>query len=274
MYNSPTFRALAREAGLSGELLAAGVTLLGKANYAQDGYYNQAFFNLSIGLERLCKLCVVLDYKIENGVFPTDDQLRARGHNLKMLMSEANRLSEKYRKGQAYSSLPDSEIHSGIIDTLSDFAMRSRYYNLDYLVGGKSASGYDPLHMWHDQVGKPILAKHYQEKQRLRDEANARVMQTLMGDYMFVLHTKETGETIDSVEDAAYHASQTKLIQKFGQLYTLQIIRFGAHLIWDIEMIAHSNGLDDVPFLHEFFSGFYNDDTYFRSRKTWSIYRP
>ena len=48
----PVFQALAREAGLAAEHLAAGVTSLGKANYAHKGIYFQAFFDLSIGFER------------------------------------------------------------------------------------------------------------------------------------------------------------------------------------------------------------------------------
>ena len=48
--------ALNREAGIAAELIASGVTLLGRASYARAGLYGQAFFNLSIGFERTAKL--------------------------------------------------------------------------------------------------------------------------------------------------------------------------------------------------------------------------
>ena len=69
---TPEFVALAREAGIAAELLAAGVTALGRASSSQDGLYNQAFFNLSIGFERAAKLGIMLDYCIDHaGAFPT-----------------------------------------------------------------------------------------------------------------------------------------------------------------------------------------------------------
>jgi len=47
----PEWHALGREAELAAEQLAAGVTVLGRANHAQKGLYNQAFFALSIGFD-------------------------------------------------------------------------------------------------------------------------------------------------------------------------------------------------------------------------------
>jgi hypothetical protein len=74
---SARFKALQREAGLAAQLLGSGVTILRSANHAQDGYYDQALFNLSIGLERAAKLALVLDHCINTrGQFPTDAELR------------------------------------------------------------------------------------------------------------------------------------------------------------------------------------------------------
>jgi hypothetical protein len=63
---SPEHMLLNREAGIAAELIASGVTLLGRANYAHAGLYGQAFFNLSIGFERAAKLIYIADYAIEN----------------------------------------------------------------------------------------------------------------------------------------------------------------------------------------------------------------
>jgi hypothetical protein len=73
----PRFQALCREAAIAAEQMAAGATLLGKAHSVQSGLYNQAFFSLSIGMERAGKLAFVLDHCFENGgSFPNDDQLQ------------------------------------------------------------------------------------------------------------------------------------------------------------------------------------------------------
>jgi len=61
-----TWQALAREAGLAAEHLAIGISALGKANYAQHAYYGQAFFALTIGLERAAKLALVVDHALEH----------------------------------------------------------------------------------------------------------------------------------------------------------------------------------------------------------------
>jgi hypothetical protein len=63
----PEWHALRREATLVRQLVGAGVTALGRANYAdKKGDYYTAFFGLSIGLERLVKLILVADYAISN----------------------------------------------------------------------------------------------------------------------------------------------------------------------------------------------------------------
>ena len=55
----PTWLALAREAGLAAEHIGIGATALGRANYAQEAYYAQAFFALSVGFERAAKLEII-----------------------------------------------------------------------------------------------------------------------------------------------------------------------------------------------------------------------
>ena len=57
----------------------------------QSGLYNQAFFNISIGLERLLKLIVLIEHGLTHkGVFPTEDDLRnGFGHDLQRLFDGA-----------------------------------------------------------------------------------------------------------------------------------------------------------------------------------------
>jgi hypothetical protein len=83
------WHALGREADLAAAQICSGVTALGRANHAQKGYYTNAFFGLSIGLERLCKLIVLADYAIDNsGQFPGNSDLMKCGHNISKNRSE------------------------------------------------------------------------------------------------------------------------------------------------------------------------------------------
>jgi hypothetical protein len=55
MMFSPQWHAIDREGQLAAEQLASGVTILGRANHGLKGLYTQAFFALSIGIERLAR---------------------------------------------------------------------------------------------------------------------------------------------------------------------------------------------------------------------------
>src|SRR5713101_1528009 len=207
--NSPEFRALLRETGIAAELLAAGVTALGKANSVQHGWYNQAFFNLSIGFERAAKIVLVLNHCLEHsGAFPSDSDLRGYGHNIKDLLRRADEISQHRRSGGEYTTLPATSIHQGIIETLSEFASATRYYNLDLLVQGRGKAFSDPLAAWIVRVGKPILEQHYSAKRRDADKRRAETLEQLIGSRTLVRHHKEAGAPISSVEGAALYTAE------------------------------------------------------------------
>jgi hypothetical protein len=271
--NSPEFIALMRESGIAAELLASGVTALGKANYAQHGWYNQAFFNLSIGLERAAKLAVVVDYCLDHsGVFPSNEDLKNCGHDIKALMDRAAEISHRRRAGKEYAELPSTPIHSAIIETLTEFARVTRYYNLN-LLRGKSGTSTDPLAAWMARVGMPILAKHYSQKQRQKNREKAKKLEEDMSRIVsFIHHHTEEGVPLETFEAAALHTSETEVVQKYGQLYTLQIIRFLAFLLSNMGTLARKNAFETIPYLNDFFLIFMNPDAVLKRRRTWSIY--
>src|ERR671915_413029 len=126
-----THLAPAREAGIAGEHLAIGATALGKVNYAQPAYYGQAFFALSIGLERAAKLALVVDHALEHGgTFPHHKVLRDYGHKLNELLEQIDEIAKCRGHTAAEERLPRTVIHEGIVKVLSDFASNiTRYYN-------------------------------------------------------------------------------------------------------------------------------------------------
>ena len=156
---SPAFEALRREASIAAAAVDQGINGLTSASYAATGNYLYAFLNLSTAYERLGKLIFVLDHLLEHDVYPTDADLRKLGHKLSDIIDAAN--SIKSRRGIVTEEFPADEVTQGIIQTLSEFATSTRYYNLDYLVGGKSAGMTEPVAAWYGSVCKPILDKHY-----------------------------------------------------------------------------------------------------------------
>lgn len=272
-----TWQALAREAGLAAEHLAIGASALGKANYAQHAYYGQAFFALTIGLERAAKLVLVVDHALEhNGIFPPHSVLRAYGHNLKELLEQADEIAKRRGLSTAEDRLPRTAIHDGIVEVLSDFANNiTRYYNLDLVTGApRTAKQGNPVRAWFELVIIPVLAAHYRPRHKERHQRNARLIAQLLDAHTMVLHHAETGNVLDSVYEASMQTGITDFAKPYTRMYVMQIARFLARLLSELGYVAYRSQLDTVPHLSEIFAIFNNSDTYFRQRKTWSIYRP
>jgi hypothetical protein len=272
---SPQWHALGSEAELAAAQLAVGVTALGRADHTRRGDYAIAFFSLATGLERLGKLIVIGDHVMSTGGgFPDNKFLKDTiSHDLGRLLDHCEVVSAARRSSAEYAKRPNDIVHQGIIQTLREFATMTRYYNLDLLVGGKGANLAEPIGAWWKRVGEPILANHYTYRQREKDQVAAEAMSQLLGEHATVLHHSETGESIRDVATFVRHAGANRVVQKYGQLYALQIVRWLSYAIFDIAHdAAYKQNIEAFLGVHEPFVVFLNDDRYFRGRKTWSIY--
>jgi hypothetical protein len=269
------WRAVGREAGVAAEHLAIGATAITRANYAEPAYYGQALFALSTGIERATKLAIAIDHAIDNGgAFPDQKDLRKYGHDLQKLLAASERIAEDRGLEKSAGKLPDSPIHEGIVETLSDFASNvTRYYNLEILTRqtGTDGTADDPVATWYRRVTEPTIEKHLKRRSRERIEANARKVEAMMGSRSITRHTTETGELIDSVYEASKRSGETSFARPWERMYVLQIARFLGRVLEGVGSAAQQQSLP-VPYLGEFFVIFLNDDKYLRERRTWSIY--
>lgn len=271
------WQALAREAGLSAEHLAIGITALGKANYAQQAYYGQAFFALTIGLERAAKLALVIDHSLEhNGVFPSYQMIRGYSHNLKELLEKADEIAERRGLSAPEDRLPRTSIHTGIVQVLTDFANNvTRYYNLDLVTGDPRATTHvDPVRAWYEKVIIPVLVAHYCQSKKERHRSNARLIAQMLGSDAKILYHAENGHLMDSAYEASMQTAITDFAKPYVRMYVMQIARFFSSLFSELGNAAHRYQLEAIPELSEFFAIFNNRDEYFRQRKSWSIYQP
>jgi hypothetical protein len=267
---SPQWHALGREAELAADQIGSGITALGRASHARKGVYARAFFGLSVGLERLAKLVIVANYALANaGRFISNEDLRAIGHDIARLFDRCEAISAVHRRGMEFSDRPNDPIHRGIVETLSEFARRSRYYNLDLISEGEPAIA-EPTGAWWRRVGQPILARHYPLRQREHDARTAAAITEVMGDVATVLHFTEEDNQIVDLDQFLLHDAATRVVQRYGRLYTLQIVRWLAFLISDLSHRgAHDERIEPLLGLDELFVAFRNDDAYFRTRKIW-----
>ena len=97
---SRTFTLLQQEGHLARTSLLSGIDLLLKANLDEQniGKFYSAFFQLTIGIERILKLVVITNHMLENNYTPpTDEELRKKyGHNIKATYLHALTVHNKW----------------------------------------------------------------------------------------------------------------------------------------------------------------------------------
>jgi hypothetical protein len=268
MSNPQQFNALMKEAQFTKEMLGAGATQIRNANYATKGIYFQAFTSLSTGLERIGKLCLVLDYYVETGgQFPDFDYLKKIGHNISLIYAKSVAIINDRSIALSYLQHLDAPIHKNILSVLSNFAQGDRYSNLDLLVGSVRLG--DPVASWFETVDQIILDSFVSDAKKSKITHNARLIDQMIGNDTSVQYTSEIEGEITTVEEASFRAGMQKAVAPYRQLFVVQIIRFWVELVCDLQYKAMTVGKQDIPFLDEIFAPFYNPDTYIRTRKTW-----
>jgi hypothetical protein len=266
-----TFNALIREATFTKEVLCAGATQIRKANYSTPGVYAQAFAALSLGLERIGKLCLMLDHYIENsGRFPDFNYLKNNiGHKLDLLQARASEIVDQRQMKFQFLDALNRPIDLAILQVLHDYAGGDRYSNINILIGAKQKN--DPISAWFDTVDSYIFDNVIGQRRKITIRHNANLVHEMMSKVGVVRHTAESGETIDSYVDASFRTGMFKAVAPYRQFYVLQIIRYWVELLWHLGDTAQSLGRQEIPFFGEIFGGFYNDDAFFKSRTTWNF---
>lgn len=142
-----TYRLLEQEGYLFQSSLTSGLTSLRAAGTHDKGKFYSALFNLSIGIERLCKTIIIIDRMLKNKMqSPSESEMRQLGHQITVLHNAVATIA-------ADRSVPfmvlDLQVPTTIalVDLLDEFALRSRYHNLDGLGSGRKSN--DPLMEWH-----------------------------------------------------------------------------------------------------------------------------
>lgn len=163
--------------------MIVGFDALSKANISQKGLYYQAFFSLSIGIERLLKVILISEYRAQNdGEFPNSNKIRKYGHQIDTLLAKNN---IEFFDG----------IDNSIINLLNDFANSSRYYNVDIMSKGNSSNN-NPLAEW-ERI-KDLIIERY--KGKIIQYKNRQMIDELHKNDIFMFHNLK-GEYIDNASD-------------------------------------------------------------------------
>jgi hypothetical protein len=200
---SETFNALNKEAQFTREMLGSGATQIRNANYATKGIYFQSFTSLSTGLERIGKLCLMLDHYLDhNRAFPDSNYMQRQiGHNLTTIYEKSVLIITRRSISMRFLQNLRGPIHQAILSVLSKYAVGDRYSNIDLLVGRQQN---DPVASWFTQVDQPLYETRVAQRKKDTIQRNAAVMASLLNQHTMILHTSETGEEITDIEKASH----------------------------------------------------------------------
>lgn len=159
------FHMLSQEGRLAQSTLLSGMEFLRNANYDNTGSYYAAFFQLSIGLERLMKIAFILNHKAKHDLKnPPGKAVRALGHNLLDAYDVCSRLASDRGMNMARWFVSDTPEYD-LLSHLSEFANGARYFNLDTFAERQSHG--DPIVKWytvHKSIADTYISYAKQEK--------------------------------------------------------------------------------------------------------------
>ena len=266
---SPTFTALLNEAAFTHEMLTSGVEQLRRTNYARKGTYFQAFSSLTVGLERIGKLCIILDYYLENsGSFPDDDYMRRIGHDLNKIYSASQIISSRRSIRFKWLNDLDLDIYRTIIDILGRFAKGDRYANIDLLVNSKRLS--DPIAEWNSKIDSVLWETRVSIHKKKEIEDNARTIDEMTKGIASVLFISEDGSSISNAYQASFETGRIEAIINYRQVVVCEIVRYWVELLSEIGYKCQMMGRQDIPFFLEMFAIFYNPSSLLLDRRVFS----
>ena len=250
-------------------LVGSGVTALGRASFADKfGEYYTAFFGLSVGLERLCKLALVADHAIShNGRMPEESVVRRFRHKLVDLTDAVDAVAQNHKLTLKYPR-PLTAISVKIIECLDAFAdaSRGRYANFA-AIGDPKLGQEEPIRKWWGDVAELILEERYFGKHaQERVEDAARVVDTLLSPAT-VLYFNETGETMQDILSSSIRAQQTAIVQEYGRYYALTVVRWLADVFLHLSDLTNSSAFFGML---DFFHIYIVDDKLLRTRRVWA----
>lgn len=216
------------------ELFGAGVTQIGQANNANRGRYFQSLSNLSIGLERVGKICYIIDFSLKNkGLYPEYKDIKAIGHDLNTLYLHSKVIISSNSFKLDFLKDLEQPIQKNILSLLTNFSKGDRYHNIDLLLDPKQKES--PIYIWKREVDDYILNKYISERRK----------ELIISDSSFV-------------------------VAPYRRLLILQIIRYWQEILINLNNKNYEKGFtEDIPDISEHLGLFYNTDKYFKSRKTW-----
>lgn len=272
---SATWFLLEQEGLLAQACLCNGLTALRRANLGEKkGLFYSAFFELSIGFERMLKLILILDHMANNKLAPQPSKnIAGFGHDLFRLF-DATKAICTVRGLNFLDEFPPDSVPIRILDFLDQFAnTNGRYSNINKLTGHSHKAGADPIAKWGE-----IASRIMREKAKPRERKRA-LMNGLMANVAFggaaVSLISDLSQQPMAVASLHVRASELDIAAKYAiyALVTLiAALREVIDSLCDGALTANppgKSGMVDLPNMKEFFQFAWADRQYVMRKRQW-----
>jgi hypothetical protein len=271
MTSPGTFVLLQQEGHLIQSCLTNGLTHLRNARLDTKGAFYIAFFQLSIGLERLMKASLIIDHMVNNHfVPPKKSQMQSYGHDLVSLF-ERLRLLSGTDTTRPLDSIVMGSVEYDILQMLSEFAKRTRYFNLDSLSSAQSNE--DPLASWNSIIER-ILKEDIHERHVRRVDRQSQFLASELRGLAIIIGTDLEKRPL-SLKDAMSLPRQHDLAARHATFHVFCIIQSLVRQLSEIshnaDTVALASGLrmPPVPHMKEFFDFTYHEKRDVLRKKRW-----
>jgi hypothetical protein len=260
--------ALMREASMSSMAIGIGLTHIRQYDFTCTGFFYSGLFSFTTGIERLLKIILIYDYRLNNGdAFPNNTYLKGLSHKLDDLIRKAREINKNQSMSVNDSFLDQDLLYQRLISLFADFAVQARYYNLDYLTG-KQQTGTEPLERWEKEICTEIVKRHYKQDNR-KLELKKHLAKKLEN-VSQVQYTHDDGSEINTMAALMTYEDIVPTKQKYSMYYLYTIVRFFINLLTELGYKGNF-----YPYLREFFAIFNNaDKDYILRKKVWNPMSP
>lgn len=272
---SATWFLLEQEGLLAQACLCNGLTALRRANLGdKKGLFYSAFFELSIGFERVLKLVLILDHMANNKLAPPPSKyIEGFRHDLIRLF-DATKTVCTTRGLTFLDEFPPDSLPIRILDFLDRFAdTGGRYSNINKLTGHKHQAVDDPIVKW-GEIASQIMQTQATPKGRQRAHLNGLVASAAFGGAAAYL-ISDLNQQPMGVAPMHVRASELDTAAKHAVYALVTLIAALREVLdslcgsaWTANPPGNS-GVADVPDMKEFFQFAWADRQYVMRKRQW-----
>lgn len=272
---SATWFLLEQEGLLAQACLCNGLTALRRANLGdKKGLFYSAFFELSIGFERVLKLVLILDHMARNKLVPPDSKtVEDFGHKLRSLFDATKAVCATHGV-TALASIQADSLPIIILGFLDDFAHPGgRYSNINKLTGHKHQTMADPIVQW-GEIANQVMQTLATPKERERAQLNGQMASVAFGGAAASLISDMNQQQL-GVAQLHVRASELDTAAKhaiFALVTLIAALRDVIDTLCDRAWAANHSGkggLAEVPDMKEFFQFAWADRRYVMRKRQW-----